>query len=121
MTIEYIAFDGKRFQNQGDCEFYEWKCGHTLLDHIEFYNKDEMRIFEYFSESAYNTVEKIKVPDEPSLKQLQDLADYTGFISYEDITSPGIWVWNGENFIKKEGENNINDINADENKENKNS
>ena len=121
MTTIYIAFDGKQFQNEGDCAFYEWSCAHTLLDRIEFYDSDGIRIFNYFSESAYNSIVKIIVKDQPSLQQLKDLADYTGFCSYEDITSIGTWIWdkNQEKFVKQEEKNN--DINVDENKENKNS
>ena len=120
MTTIYVAFDGKQFQNEADCEFYEWKCGHTLLDRIEFYDKDDIRVFDYFSESACNAVEKIVIKDEPALNQLHELAEYTGFCSYDDITSIGTWNWDGEKFVKEEKEEK-NDNNTNENTESKNS
>ena len=99
MTIIYIAFDGTQFENESECESYEWKHVHPLLDCIEFYDENGIRIFNYFSEDVYNKVEKIIIKDEPSLVELQNLAEYTGFCSYEDITSIGTWSWDGNKFV----------------------
>lgn len=99
MTTIYIAFDGTPFKNENDCKFYEWKQNHSLLDTIEFYDKNGTRSFDYFSEDTYTKVEKIIVKDEPSLAALKDLANYTGFCCYEDITSVGTWNWDGDEFV----------------------
>lgn len=105
MTVMYVAFDGKQFDDEWDCRDYEWRCAHEkFLDKIEFYDADGIRVFDYFSGNAYNSVVEVVVKDKDLIPELLELVDYTGFCNYADITSEGVWVWDdwNEAFIKKE-------------------
>lgn len=100
MRVVYIADDGKEFDDQYDCEHYEWKLNHPSLNNIHLYDKDNNELEDLFSEDVYGIVVKIIVPDENAAKDLRELGDYTGYCCYEDIYEPGEWVWNDEIFVK---------------------
>lgn len=102
MKVIYIADDGKEFNNAYDCESYEWKLGHTHLNEICFYDKDGNKLDDAYSENTYNNVEIIVVPNEDAVKELQELARYTGYCYYEDIVECGEWQFNykKETFVK---------------------
>ena len=40
MRIVYIADDGKEFDNEFECEHYEWLQNHPNLKYIKCYNED---------------------------------------------------------------------------------
>lgn len=91
MKIIYIADDGKEFNNEFDCEDYEWKLAHTHLNEICFYDKDGNKLCDAYSEDTYNNAERIVVQNENAVKELQEFARYTGYDCYEDIVECGEW------------------------------
>ena len=54
MRTVYIADDGKEFDDEWECKDYEWKLNHHHLNDVRFYDKDEMRLRDIFSEDTYN-------------------------------------------------------------------
>lgn len=102
MKVIYIADDGKEFDNEDDCEIYEWKLKHMHLNEICFYDKDGNKLYDAYSEDTYNNAERIVVPNENAVKELQEFARYTGYCCYEDITECGEWYFNykKETFVK---------------------
>lgn len=40
MKIIYIADDGKQFDNEWDCEDYEWKLNHPNLKDVHVFNEE---------------------------------------------------------------------------------
>ena len=102
MKIIYIADDGKEFDNEFDCEDYEWKLNHPYLKDICFYDKDNNNLVDIFTDDAYGKTERVVVSSENALKDLQEFADYTGFCCYGDIVECGEWIFNEEKctFIK---------------------
>lgn len=91
MKIIYIADDGTQFDNEFDCEAYEWRLNHPHLKDIILLDKDGNRFEDAFSEEAYNYSEKIIITSYEALKDLQDLEDYTGYCCYADINEVGEW------------------------------
>ena len=69
MKVIYIADDGKEFDNEYDCESYEWKLNHTHLNEICFYDKDGNKLNDAYSENTYNNAERIIVPNENAVKE----------------------------------------------------
>lgn len=101
MRIVYIADDGKEFDDEYDCDFYEWKLNHPYLKDINLYDKDNKKLDDIFSETTYSETEKVVVLNENAIKDLHDLSIYTGFCLYEDITECGEWIFNGDIFVKE--------------------
>lgn len=91
MKVIYIADDGKEFDNEYDCENYEWELNHTHLNEIRFYDKDGNKLNDAYSEDTYINAEIIVVSNENAIKELQEFAIYTGYCCYEDITECGEW------------------------------
>ena len=64
MKIIYQAFDGKNFDNEEDCEIYEFKKIHQSLFTIDFYNEDGKRFHlsknrdDLWNDSTYHLAEK---------------------------------------------------------------
>ena len=99
MKIIYIADDGTQFDNEWDCEAYEWRLNHPHLKDILIYDKDGNRFEDNFSEDAYNYSTKIVITNSDTLQAVQDLGSYTGYCAYESIDSIGEWI-----FDEKKGE-----------------
>ena len=78
------------------------ELNHTHLNEICFYDKDGNKLDDIYSENTYNNVERIVVPNENAAKELQELARYTGYCCYGDITECGEWQFNykKETFVK---------------------
>lgn len=93
MKVIYIADDGTEFNDECDCEQYEWLQSHKDLEKVLFYNSNGIQHKNYFSQDDYDTTDKIIVQTDSALNDLKCLADYTGFCSYGDITSCGTWVF----------------------------
>lgn len=91
MKILYIADDGTQFTDETECEIYEWKLKHVHLKDVHAYDKDDNELKDLFKEDTYNKSEKIIVTTEEAVKELQELGDYTGYNSYEDINEIGEW------------------------------
>ena len=93
MRVVYIADDGKEFDNEFDCEDYEWKLKHHHLNDVRFYDKDDMRLRDIFSEDTYENVVKIIVPNDYAVIDMKELARYTGYCYYSHITEAGTWTF----------------------------
>lgn len=107
MRIEYVADDGKRFETEEDCRFYEFRLSLSAsINDIQFYDKYnrliEPKENDLFSEEFYGSVYRIYIPDQDAVTALLKVADYTGFCCYADIYSTGFWTFNEEKetFIK---------------------
>lgn len=101
MKVVYIADDGTPFKDEVECKDYEWKTAlKEKAQYVTFFLSIDEIAEDYLSEETYDQTEKIIVTNDIGIQFLQDLVEYKGFCSYEDITSPGIWVWNGYKFVK---------------------
>ena len=99
MKIIYESFDGKQFDDEFDCQDYEWKLNHEKsLKDLIFYDIDNKIILDNkLSEDVYGKVMKIEVLSDYGVEAIKDIADYTGFCCYYAVDSTGIWTWNKEN------------------------
>lgn len=104
MRILYIADDGSYFDNEYDCEAYEFRLNHPHLKDVHIFDKDGTEFEDVFSDDAYNYSAKIVVTSEAALKDLQALEHYTGYCCYSDIVQIGTWVWDErkERFVMEE-------------------
>lgn len=104
MKIIYVADDGTQFDNEFDCEDYEWKLNHPHLREVRVFGKDGNEFNNIFEEDTYNYSEIIIVPDDEAARNLQELADYTGYCYYSHITKAGEWIFDtaNERFVLKE-------------------
>lgn len=104
MKIVYIANDGTQFDNQYECENYEWELRHPYLNHITIFDKYGNELTDIFSEKTYSSCDTIIILNEKILKDLQDLAAYTGYCLYSDINKVGVWEYkdNDNCFVLKE-------------------
>ena len=93
MRVTYIADDGREFDDEFDCLDYEWKISHPCLKDVCLYDKHDKKLDNIFSEETYYIADRIIVPNENALKDLQELAIYTGFFCYEDIVECGEWIF----------------------------
>lgn len=102
MKTIYIADDGKQFDEEYECLDYEWKLNHPHLKDIRCFDKDGNELNDLFSENTYAYSEKIIVPNDESVKELQELASYTGYCYYSYINETGTWVFNEDvnRFVK---------------------
>ena len=93
MRTVYIADDGKEFDNEFDCEHYEWMLNHPYLKAIKCYDKDGKLFEDIMADDTYEYCQMVVVPTDECAKELSDLADYTGYCCYEYITEAGTWVF----------------------------
>lgn len=101
MRTVYIANDGTMFDDEWKCMDYEWRMNHSFAG-IIFYDKhDNIIRSDVFSEETYNSVEKIVVKNKEALKNLHELADYTGFCCYNMVEEPGTWTFKDGYFQKE--------------------
>ena len=95
MRIVYIADDGKEFNDEFECEHYEWLQNHPHLKQIKCYDKNGKQLEDIMSD------EKIIVPTDECVKELVELVEYTGFCDYAYITEPGIWSYVDSDFNER--------------------
>lgn len=102
MRTIYMAEDGVQFDDEFECEFYEWQLNHPFLKYIHMYDKDGNELDDMFSEDTYGSVMKIVVPYDQSANDIRELADYTGYSYYGHISESGTWVFNegGNRFVR---------------------
>lgn len=93
MKTIYIADDGTKFDDQYDCEDYEWRLNHPYLKDVHAFDKDGNELKNIFSEDTYNYSAKIIVTSDEGLKDLQALADYMGYCYYRHIDGIGEWIF----------------------------
>ena len=91
MRIIYIADDGTEFDNEFDCEHYEWKLNHPHLKDVHIFDKYGTEFKNIFMQASYDYSSKIIITNEEALKDFQEFTEYTGFISFEDIDKVGEW------------------------------
>lgn len=107
MRVIYIADDGTQFDNMFKCEDYEWRLNHPGSNDIHMYDADGNELSEIITDKTYHSVEVVVAESEEALDALKELADYTGYCCYYDITSVGKWRFNnivGE-FVKEDTDN----------------
>lgn len=93
MRAVYIADDGKQFEDEYECERYEFQMSHPNLKTIEFYDEGGEFIDNYMDDEGYCACCKVVVHSNEELDDLHEMADYTGNSSYLDITDVGEWVY----------------------------
>lgn len=93
MRVLYIADDGTEFDDQWDCEDYEWIQNHQRLKEIVFLDEDGKTLENPMSENTYINAETIVVPTDEAAKELRELGEYCGWF-YDSIISAGTWVFN---------------------------
>lgn len=105
MTILYKAFDGMIFEDEYECEDYENKICHPLLEDIEFFDENNLSYFinlnnnDPFSDNIYNNCWKVIIHNSCEFNDFIWLAKYCGWCEfYEQITGPGIWERNEDDF-----------------------
>lgn len=102
MKTIYVADDGKSFDNEFDCEMYEFILNHPHLKDVHIYNDYGVEREDLLSDETYFCADTIIVSTQDALNDLHSLAKYMGHLSYEDIDSIGRWVYNQrqETFVK---------------------
>ena len=106
MRIVYIADDGKEFDNEFECEHYEWILNHPNMKYIKIYDNRTGELFDdIMTDDAYNYGDKVVVPTESALKDLNAWASCSGYCYFHQITGVGTWLFNeDENTYEKVGE-----------------
>lgn len=95
MRTVYIADDGKEFDNEFDCEYYEWMLNHPNLQYIKIYDNRTGELFDDITtEDAYDYSDKVIIPTEFALNDLHEWAAYNGYCDFDDITEIGTWKYN---------------------------
>ena len=92
MTIIYIADDGTQFDNEWDCDAYEWKLNHPHLKDILMFDENGNKFEDNLAEDTYNNCSKVVITNDDTLQAIRDIASYTGYCEYESIDSIGEWV-----------------------------
>lgn len=90
MRVIYVADDGTTFDDEWDCKDYELRQS-LSLDDIEVYDENNNRFDDILSEDAYNKSARVIVKTDKAVSDLHKIVEYTGFVVYDDIDSPGIW------------------------------
>lgn len=93
MRVVYIADDGKEFDDEWDCEHYEWLQKHQHLKEIKCYYKSGKLCEDIMADETYNYCDKVVVPTDECAKELCDLAHYAGYCYYSHITEKGTWIF----------------------------
>ena len=95
MRTIYIADDGKEFDDEFECEHYEWMLNHPNLKYIKIYDNRTGELFDdIMTDDAYNYGDKVVIPTEFALKDLHDWATYSGYCYFHQITEVGTWLFN---------------------------
>lgn len=93
MRTVYIANDGTQFDDEYECQDYEFKLEHPHLKEILMFDKNKQPLDDIFSEDTYGNVYEIYVPTRETVRDLQALSVYTGFCEYEKIEDPGTYIY----------------------------
>lgn len=94
MRIVYVSDDGIKFDDEFECQDYEWRMQHPYLKDVQFLDENGDLLEDVFSEETYGKTEKIIVLTQEAVNDLIALGEYTGFCCYRDVTHPGIWKFN---------------------------
>ena len=93
MRTVYIADDGTQFDNEYECETYEFNL--TISDHnLKFYDAGGTLLDYPITDSRiYNLSDKVIVPDEQSLNVLRKVSYANGWCEFDYIDSIGEWIY----------------------------
>lgn len=102
MKIIYVADDGKSFDNEFECENYEFVLNHPHLKDVHIYDEYGVERENLLSDETYSHADTVIVLTQDALNDLHSLVEYMGHLSYGDIDSMGRWVFNQrqETFVK---------------------
>lgn len=94
MKVIYEAFDGKQFDDEWDCEIYEFHK--TVLERtgVKVYDKrghllKNMNFNEEYD--TYGAEHRVIVHNQKDLEDIKKVAKFTGL--YCDIDSTGVWIY----------------------------
>lgn len=93
MEIVYRAFDGTIFENEFDCEEYEFKEIIMKRTNIHVYDKQNHLLPKLNFDDNFDTdgkEYKVVIKDEKDLEDIKAACDFTGF--YWDINAIGTWI-----------------------------
>ena len=91
MRIMYIADDGTTFDDEYDCEHYEFVLRHPYLGNILFLDENKKQIKNFMLQESYECTDYVIVHSNDELSALHELASFTGFCSYHTIVDIGTW------------------------------
>ena len=91
MRIIYIADDGTEFDDEFDCEDYEWKLNHPHLKDVHIFDEYGKEFRNIFDEASYDYSTKIVITNEEALKDFEEFTEYAGFACYRSIDKVGEW------------------------------
>lgn len=93
MRTVYIADDGTQFNNEYECETYEFNL--TISDHnLKFYDAGGTLLDYPITDSRiYNLSDRVIVPDEQSLDVLRKVSYANGWCEFDYIDSIGVWEY----------------------------
>ena len=96
MKVLYIADDGKEFDDEFECEHYEWILNHPNLKDVKIYDKRTGELFDDImsNDDAYQYGDKVVIPTELALTDFRDWAEYGGYCDAYRITETGTWLFN---------------------------
>ena len=102
MKIVYISDDGKKFDEEWKCKEHEFKVTLKHLKTIEFYDKNGKKLKDPMEGETYFNCVKIIIHSIEEINDLIEIADYTGFSGYYDITDIGTWIFDDKKgkFVK---------------------
>lgn len=103
MQIVYKADDGTEFNDEYECESYEWMLVHKeSAELVKFYDKNQKELNNLLSAETYDLVWTIVVPTAEAAQCVEDIGRRCGWSAYKDISEAGIWKWNKERgvFVK---------------------
>ena len=97
MRVIYEAFDGTQFDEQMDCEFYEFDK--LVLDRTKIRVFDRQRhLLKRLNFGAnyetYGNEYRVEIKTEKDLDDIEKVSEFTGL--YDDINSIGTWIYDEE-------------------------
>ena len=90
MRKVYIADDGKKFDDEFECQDYEWQLNHPNIKEVHFLDKNDNELKDIMLVDTYLNVEKIIVTTDEAIQDLYELGDYMG-CDYKNIYKKGVW------------------------------
>lgn len=102
MRTVYIADDGKEFNDEYECQNYEFKLRHPNIESIEIYDKDGNRLKDLFLERTYELAYRVIIKSKNEIKDINSLTRRMGYYGFNTINDTGIWIYdeNDECFVR---------------------
>ena len=92
-VTQYIADDGKVFEDEFECREYELINSKSGSIHdIQFFDENSNSLALELSDDFYNSIHKIIITSEEQVNALREISDLNGWCN-EEINKPGTWVW----------------------------